>query len=87
MNVGSVESEAGVTYLYYGNTEQSMDYLEPVPPGAVKSGAFYQYKSGPIGMMILPPGFWVMVCVDVENSTRESDERNNCLTKVIVPAY
>jgi hypothetical protein len=25
--------------------------------------------------------------VDVEDSTKESDERNNCLTKVIVPAY
>lgn len=87
MNTGLVESERGVTHLYYGSSQQSMDYLEPVPPGAVKSGAFYLYKSGPIGMMILPPGFWVMVCVDIEDSTKESDERNNCLTKVIVPAY
>jgi hypothetical protein len=87
MNTGLAESEGGVTHLYFGNSEQSKDYLEPVPPGAVKSGAFYLYKAGPLNMLILPPGFWVMACVDVEDSTKESDERNNCLTKVIVPAY
>jgi len=87
MNAGLAESAGGITRLYFGGLEQSKDYLEPVPAGAVKSGAFYLYKSGPLNMMILPPGFWVTVCVDVEDSTKESNERNNCLDKVIVPAY
>jgi hypothetical protein len=90
-NVGGIDSQGGESLLYVLDMEQDKDYIDPVPAGGELTGVFNNYafqapfgSEGNFGSATAEAvaSMEVKVCVDVEDATKESDESNNCYTKM-----
>jgi len=93
MNVGDVDSEGGVSRLHVESLEKATDYINPVQAGQEIVGVFGKYAfvapsapntaaAGMSGGSEVPWAVQVRVCVDVDDATKESDEFNNCLSRL-----
>lgn len=90
LNTGGVDSEGGVSRLYVMDLDKATDYMDPVPAGETVIGRFGKYAFvAPSGQGMglgaeseSPTGVEVKICVDVEDATKESNEANNCYTKL-----
>jgi hypothetical protein len=92
-NIGAVESKGGTSKLYVGKLEKSTDYLEPVPAGQEVTGTFFKYSFQALGpleefgdpLQVSLAKTEAKVCVDLEDTTKESDELNNCYSALLGP--
>jgi hypothetical protein len=90
-NMGAVASTGSTSRLLVENNEKSTDYLEPIAAGKEVTGGFFKYQfqvasgaEGGFGYGDQPmSAAQVKVCVDINDETKESDEFNNCLTKML----
>lgn len=90
MNLGGVDSKGGISRLYVQNLEKDTDYIDPVPAGQEVTGTFGKYTFiAPSGRTLatisaeIPSAVEVKVCADADDATKESDEFNNCYTKLL----
>jgi len=93
-NNGTAKSVGGISLMYINGQEKGHDYLQDVKPGTEETGVFHDYEfwAGSSASSIAypvadPMSFQVRVCVDTDNANKETNENNNCLSKVIGLPY
>ena len=92
-NQGDADAKSSQSYLYVNDVQKSSDYVGPVAAGEEVTGNFSRYV-WPYDMTGLTAGGWfdvgpfnTKVCADAENAIVESDEGNNCSTKIWGPTF
>ena len=96
--MGDVDSDGGVSSLYVEKLEKDTDYINPVSAGQEVVGVFDKYVfiaqsgsstavSGLSGDAEVPWAVQIRICVDVDDATKESDEFNNCYSKLLGNLY
>jgi len=87
-NLGTAASQGGKALLYVWGQQKADDYIEPIPAGQEITAVFHRW-SFEVGGGIEPQdlgtkgSMHIKVCVDNENATKESNETNNCLEKIM----
>jgi len=89
-NQGNADAKSSQSYLYVNGLQQASDYAEPLAPGQERTDSFssYVWRFDPSFPVITSaaqedlPTTSVKVCADAENAIVESDEGNNCSTKI-----
>ncbi|MBM3154378.1 MAG: hypothetical protein FJ008_03490 [Chloroflexi bacterium] len=91
-NLGTAASQGGKAVLHVDGVQKSDDYVEPIAAGQEVTAVFQRWsfpgyeekdppKASDIGAQRLT--LTAKVCIDTENTTKESNETNNCLEKVM----
>jgi hypothetical protein len=95
-NLGNAESEPSQTYFYIGTMnenkqtttwlKQGSGRVEPLAAGEERMTAFpnfdWKFETGINPFAEEELGYDVKVCVDAESAVAESNEDNNCLTRI-----
>ena len=76
-NQGTAPSQGCNAQLYVGPNILGTDYIAPLAPGEQRTEVFGQYTWS------YPMNTTATVCVDTDGQNTESNEANNCLTRIL----
>jgi len=85
-NQGNADAKPSQSYFYVNNLKQATDWVDSLAAGEERTTSFSNFdwrlpmQPEVAGGKIEP--YYVRVCADVENAVEESDEGNNCTTKI-----
>ena len=92
-NQGDADAKSSQSYLYVNDVQKSSDYVEPVAAGQEITGDFSRYV-WPYDMAGVAASGWfdiasfhTKVCLDADDAVVESNEGNNCSTKIWGPTF
>jgi hypothetical protein len=92
-NLGTAKSVGGISRMYVDGQEKADDYLQDVEPGAEEIAIFHRYEFWSAGGESImypqsgPLSFQVRVCIDTDDANKETNENNNCISKIIGMPY
>lgn len=92
-NTGTAKSVGGTSRMFVNGQEKADDYLQDVYPGTEETAVFHDFEfwatagSSVAYPTAAPLSFEVSVCLDTDNVNKETNENNNCLSKIIGLPY